>query len=525
MHLIEPPNTHILGRVRKKAIVSSNGPTTALLYTRVSGDEQAREGLSLPAQLADCRRYVRAQNWILGHEFEDVMSGKRDDRPQYQAMLTEVRRLRASGHAVVVVVKWLHRLGRRVLERARSWEELDMLGVRVHSVAEGGQVSKLVADVLAAVAEEESRQIGDRVSSTWKHVTALGWAKTTKAPWGYRWRPATEAERAAGSPKSVLDVNPEAAEYVTLTFEKVAGGESARSVARWIQQLPLAARGGRKISWRTLQDVLRRSVYAGRPVQGIPDVLYRPAARWPALVPDSVWMAVQLRLDSHKRIGHQATGRYLLTGLLRCVKCQGRMRGTSSANGLRYRCGSDYQVRCYETADRGRVDRLVLGEVGAVLARFKLLDSSGVVARKWAQLQVPDEQAPAKHIQRLQSQADRARQRITRATDLLVDGAIDRAAYNDLVGRAQTDIAHAESELALAVRANGPARPHLPPLSRVVSEVAEWSTALADEDVIVQRELIAKLLDQVVAVREKSRVYRVEIVWTPLGQALQSLGL
>src|SRR5437660_2026820 len=101
--------------------------TTALLYTRVSGDEQEREGLSLPAQLADCRRYAAAHAWIIGAEFQDVMSGKRDDRPQYRALLAEVQRLRGDGQGVTVVVKWLHRFGRRVLERARSWEELDGL--------------------------------------------------------------------------------------------------------------------------------------------------------------------------------------------------------------------------------------------------------------------------------------------------------------------------------------------------------------------------------------------------------------
>src|SRR6185437_1117550 len=123
------------------------------------------------APLADCRRYIAAHGWVIAGEHQDVMSGKRNDRPAYQAMLADVRRLRRDGQRIVVVVNWLHRLGRRVLERARAWEELDELGVSVHSVAEGGQVPKLVVDVLAAVAEEESRQIGDRVSATWRHVT------------------------------------------------------------------------------------------------------------------------------------------------------------------------------------------------------------------------------------------------------------------------------------------------------------------------------------------------------------------
>src|SRR5947209_2571163 len=105
---------------RKTAL---GGVTTALIYTRVSGREQEREGLSLPAQLADCRRYAQSKDWIIGAEFQDVMKGTRDDRPQYQALLAEARQLRRDGQDAVVVVKWLHRLGRRVLESVRCREE------------------------------------------------------------------------------------------------------------------------------------------------------------------------------------------------------------------------------------------------------------------------------------------------------------------------------------------------------------------------------------------------------------------
>jgi DNA invertase Pin-like site-specific DNA recombinase len=82
-----------------------------VIYTRVSSEEQEREGLSLAAQLADCRRYVAAHSWVIAAEHQDVMSGRRDDRPSYQALLADVRRLRREGQNVIVVVKWLHRLG------------------------------------------------------------------------------------------------------------------------------------------------------------------------------------------------------------------------------------------------------------------------------------------------------------------------------------------------------------------------------------------------------------------------------
>src|SRR3954466_9633840 len=93
--------------------------TTALVYTRVSSDEQAREGVSLDAQLRECRQYAARQGWILGMEYQDVMSGTRDDRPRYQALLAEARRMRGEGQPVAVVVAALDRFGRKLLERVR----------------------------------------------------------------------------------------------------------------------------------------------------------------------------------------------------------------------------------------------------------------------------------------------------------------------------------------------------------------------------------------------------------------------
>src|SRR3954454_15218605 len=198
---------------------------TALIYTRVSSEEQAREGVSLDAQLTESRHYAAQHGWMLGQEFQDVLSGKRDDRPAYQALLSDVRRLRAEGRRVVVVVFRLDRLGRRILERVRCREELKALGVPVHSVREGGEVSDLVANILASVAEEETRALGERVAAAKKHLTDNGWVITGQVPWGYRMRPASADERALGSPMTVMEPNPAEVPWVQEAFRRVADGQ------------------------------------------------------------------------------------------------------------------------------------------------------------------------------------------------------------------------------------------------------------------------------------------------------------
>jgi DNA invertase Pin-like site-specific DNA recombinase len=284
----------------------AGGVTTALLYTRVSSDEQKREGLSLDAQVAACRRYAAERGWILGPEYTDVLSGRRDDRPQYQKLLADVRQLRAEGRSVVVVVAWLHRFGRRVLERVARREELKALGVAVHSAREGGEVSDLVSNILASVAEEEVRQLGERVSAVIRHAQENGWHHVGRPRWGYCWRPATDGERALGAPTHVLDVHPDEAPFAREAWRRVADGASLLAVARWAAALPAAARGGRSLRRIEITKLMHAPVYAGRHESGPADVLARPVGRWPRLVDDATWSRVQDRIAGHRRLPHQA---------------------------------------------------------------------------------------------------------------------------------------------------------------------------------------------------------------------------
>src|SRR4051812_37315653 len=74
-------------RRARAAAAASGAPVEAATYTRVSKDEQRIGGVSLEAQLAECRRYVAGmagrQGWVLGDDFQDVLQGWRDDRPGY----------------------------------------------------------------------------------------------------------------------------------------------------------------------------------------------------------------------------------------------------------------------------------------------------------------------------------------------------------------------------------------------------------------------------------------------------------
>jgi site-specific DNA recombinase len=340
---------------------------TALLYTRVSKDEMAREGLSLDAQLDNCRRYAANKGWLIGTEYQDILTGRRDDRPAYQQMLSDVRRLCGEGRSVVVVA-WLHRLGRRVLERVRCREELKALGVPLYSVAEGGEVSDLVANILASVAEEEVRQLGERVQAVNVHLARTGWARPGRCTWGYRWRKPSVDERASGAPKAVLEADPETAPFAQEAYRKAAAGESVRAVLRWAAALPTSARGPRGFNYRSIYQILTSPTYiAHAKIDG--ELL---PGRWPALIDRTTWDRVQERIAEHHHMPHQASGRYLATGLLRCPNCGARMQGTPNRRERvrpLYRCHDTFdghaesiRANCGFSARQATIDDAVLGQ-------------------------------------------------------------------------------------------------------------------------------------------------------------------
>ncbi len=515
---------------------SDSGITTALIYTRVSSDEQAHEGLSLDTQLAVCRRYAAERGWVLGNEYQDVLTGTRDDRPDYQALLADVRRLRADGSGAAVVVLRLDRLGRRVLERVRSREELKALGVPTHSVREGGEVSDLVANILASVAEEEVRRLGERVRDSLAHMTERGWAKPGFPAFGYCWRPATHEERALGAPKSVLVIDPETAHVVRETFDRADRGVSLRALSRWLASLPFEVRAGRAWSYTAIRHMLTSPTYIGRLRNGRP-------GRWEALIDEAQFARVGARLDRHQHMPRQASGRYLLTGLLRCPQCGGRMSGrlgswdtrprdSGQIGGRlprRYTCyaaslgAAPKPVKCRFAVNAPKLEAQALAQVGSLLDALGLGNGdtgpSHALRNAWRSLEQPATDYAL--YRSLEQAATKARERIKRLALLFADGDLDREGYELGRQQAQTDLQAAEE--ALAGLSDQQVDLALPPLEEALAGLGGWAGALEGGGVAAQRDVFGLLIERLEIARLSFGRFELRIIWSPVGQALAKL--
>lgn len=147
------------------------GIMKAIIYARVSTEEQERKGYSIEAQIEACRNYARAKGWEVVMKYREAKSGKSaDNREQLQRALTFLE----EGGADILLVWRLDRLTRSIIDFQRI---IERVGPRISSVVEGLDMStsagRFVANILVAFAQYERESIGER--------TKLGLDRAKKA--------------------------------------------------------------------------------------------------------------------------------------------------------------------------------------------------------------------------------------------------------------------------------------------------------------------------------------------------------
>ncbi|MGE5591001.1 MAG: recombinase family protein, partial [Bacillota bacterium] len=102
-------------------------------YLRVSTEDQAREGYSIPAQKERLLAFCQAQDWTVAGVYADEgVSGAKLDRPQLAKLREDV----AAGRVNMVLVWKTDRLSRRVSHLAQLVEEFDRHGCALRSATE-----------------------------------------------------------------------------------------------------------------------------------------------------------------------------------------------------------------------------------------------------------------------------------------------------------------------------------------------------------------------------------------------------
>ena len=260
--------------------------TRVAVYTRVSTEDQAKEGFSREAQRERLEAYCKARGWAVAKGYvEDGHSGRDTKRPAYQRMMAERD---AWDTLLVIKMDRIHRNSRNFMEMMESLQEW---GKNFVSATESFDTStamgRFVMDIIQRIAQLESEQIGERVymGMSQKARTGPGLLGFT-APFGYDVR------------EGSLHVCPEEAKVVREVFDRCLAGETTQGIAETLNARGVRAkRGGRWTHARVLY-ILHNPLYSGFLRW---DGIVRSADH-PAIVPRTVFNRAQEALQSRVKI-------------------------------------------------------------------------------------------------------------------------------------------------------------------------------------------------------------------------------
>jgi DNA invertase Pin-like site-specific DNA recombinase len=479
-------------------------------------------------------------------EFDDK-TGTTDKRDAYQRRLADVRALRAQGRQVYFVVRLLDRLGRDAEELHRCKKELDRLGVTLLAVDFAGEIADEVFPYVVATAQVGSLKIAANVKRINAQVRRDGWWRPGRVPWGYRAVPTTEAQQAQGAPKATLAIDEAQAPAVREVFARVASGASVHGVARWVAGLSEAQRGirqtkdgarARTLAQQEIRALLRSRTYIGQQPDGA-------EGRWPAIVALETWEAAQAQLEGAKGgPAKQATGTYLLTGLLWCPVCHGRgadvrMHGwhrSGDGSSARYACtayqkGAGAPEKCYYSVLAAAAEADVRRQVAPlvdVLARDHRAALLGEVAALLREpMQGPGAGLGAR-LAAVQAKIDTAKRRRRVLMERLADETISDDEFREEVAPIRAALADAERELAglapehatgdgMRRGSAGRRRGTVADVARELDRVqALW---LADTSA-AQRDVLVEWIARVAPVRGGAGQVTCHVEWTDEGQIL-----
>ncbi|MFH1101059.1 MAG: recombinase family protein [Methanobacteriota archaeon] len=223
----------------------------AAVYTRVSTEDQAKEGFSLDAQMEKLRAYCKARGWeIAGEYIDDGYSGRKIKRPAYTKMMEEIDRWDA---LLVIKMDRIHRNSKNFM---LMMEDLNKLGKEFVSMMESLDTStamgRFVMDIIQRIAQLESEQIGERVYIGMEQKARTnGGVLGFNIPYGYDYT------------NGKLEINNNEASTVRQIYSWYLSGKSMGKITNMLNEVNLPTKKRGLWAKKTISSILKNPVYCG----------------------------------------------------------------------------------------------------------------------------------------------------------------------------------------------------------------------------------------------------------------------
>lgn len=301
---------------------------TVGIYIRVSTEEQAKEGYSIPAQKERLTAHCTSQGWAdFKFYIDEGVSAKDTNRPKLQLLLDHVK----GGQINILLVYRLDRFTRRVKDLHKMLEFLEKYNCAFKSSTEPYDTStamgKLFITIVAALAEWETDNLSERVKMALEEKVSGG-ERVGGIPFGFD---LSDNEKLVANDKAPVVID---------LIDKIKKGMSASQAANYLTKTNTD-----KTEWHptAVLRILRNPALYG-------------ATRWndkvyegthTGLISKREFLKLQQMLEDrghHRRREVETT--YLFQGVLSCPQCGNPLSVNRYVR--KRKDGSEYQGAVYK---------------------------------------------------------------------------------------------------------------------------------------------------------------------------------
>lgn len=341
---------------------------TAVAYYRYSSHRQGEQ--SIEGQAKHAKDWAAKHGCTLVKEYADrAVSGRSDDRAQFQLMLRELEKIRPD-----YLILWkVDRMGRNKEEIAYNKYRCKKAGVKVAYVAEeipNTPEGVILESVLEGFAEYYSLQMAQNIRRGQRNAAEKCQVVGGRRMLGYK----------TGANKQ-HEIDEAEAAVVRQIFKWYLDGKSQSEIVKELNASGHRTVRGHTFTVNSLRTLLKNEKYTG--VYIFSDQV-RIEGGMPVIIDRDTWEKAQKLMQTNKRApAARETADYILTDKLFCGHCGGPMSGISgkSRNGSIHRyytCSSRHHKRNTSTCKKKNVRKEWIEET-VLRHTYYLLNKEGLL--------------------------------------------------------------------------------------------------------------------------------------------------
>ena len=325
-----------------------NDNNLAISYYRYSSRNQNEA--SIDQQREEAQKYAEAHGLKIIREYADeALTGRNDDRPQFQQMISDLRR-KVIRPAALIVWK-TDRIARNRYDSAVNKKIIRDAGCEIYYVAEAIPTTSAEGDLMEGMMESLAEYYSKQLSTNVNRGMRFGAEQCLflgHSTFGYK--------PEAGKKKAKkIEVDPDTAPVVQRIFADYAKGKPLQVIANELNAQGIRTSRGKNWNINGLRWLLHNEAYTG--LYRYADIVIEDGI--PALITKAQFAEVQERFVLNKRRGSQIAAemkdedapRYWLTGKLFCGHCKEAMQGVhgTSKTGAKhyyYSCAGHRRKEC-----------------------------------------------------------------------------------------------------------------------------------------------------------------------------------